>query len=349
MTAITAPTAPAPQTSDAERLAALARYDILDTPPEPGFDDIVMLAAQMCDTPVALVSLLAADRQWFKARVGLDACETPLNHSVCVHALGQRDLLVIPDLARDERTRSSPLVTGAPFLRFYAGARLETPDGVALGTLCVVDKQPRPEGLTPVQADGLRALARQVMTQLALRQALIQRDRALAAQSRAQQRMQADAARCAALIRAQQTAAASAGGMEANLRAVLQDTLAAVPRADGAAFVAGEGEGIVYSAAIGSVAEQLGTRRAHEQTLAGLCMRAAQPLFSSDLVGDTRVDFGTAVPVRGRSVIAVPVLRRGEVVGALELCSRLPGIFTDDDILTVRLFAGAISGASFIA
>jgi PAS domain S-box-containing protein len=164
---------------DAARLAALHRYDILDTPAEAGFDDIVLLASQICQTPVALVSLVDADRQWFKARIGFDACETPLAQSVCAHALHRPGLLVIPDLTRDPRTRRNTLVTGAPHLRFYAGARLETPEGHALGTLCVIDAEPRPGGLTEVQASGLEALARQVMAQIELRRALAARQAAL--------------------------------------------------------------------------------------------------------------------------------------------------------------------------
>jgi signal transduction histidine kinase len=154
---------------DATRLAALSHYDILDTPAEQGFDDIVLLASRICQTPVALVSFVASDRQWFKAKVGLAACETPLSQSVCAHAIQQPGLLVIPDLTLDPRTRENTLVTEAPGIRFYAGARLEAFDGIALGTLCVIDTQPRPGGLTEEQAGSLDALARQVMTQLELR------------------------------------------------------------------------------------------------------------------------------------------------------------------------------------
>ncbi|WP_409565159.1 PAS domain S-box protein [Methylobacterium sp. J-078] len=131
----------------------------------------------MCDTSVALVSFVAGDRQWFKARVGFDPCETPLDQSVCAHALRRPGLLVIPDLREDERTRGNALVNGSPYIRFYAGARLETPDGQALGTLCVIDGTPRPEGLSPAQAEGLERLARQVMAQMELRRISTARER----------------------------------------------------------------------------------------------------------------------------------------------------------------------------
>src|ERR1700760_4648099 len=157
---------------DPDRLAALEEYSILDTVPEPGFDDIVHLAMHICEAPVALVSLVARDRQWFKARAGFEPCETDLNSSVCAHALVEPDLLVIPDLTADPRTAANPLVTGEPRIRFYAGAPLRTGDGHAIGSLCVIDNKPRPQGLTPSQAANLRNLARQVMSQLELRKAL---------------------------------------------------------------------------------------------------------------------------------------------------------------------------------
>src|ERR1700760_1634005 len=138
---------------DPARLAALDGYDILDTMPEPGFDDIVHLAMHICECPVALVSLVTRDRQWFKAREGFEPCETDLDSSVCAHALVEPDLLIVPDLTTDPRTATNPLVTGDPYIRFYAGAPLRTAEGHVLGSLCVIDGKPRPAGLTTVQAD----------------------------------------------------------------------------------------------------------------------------------------------------------------------------------------------------
>ncbi|WP_197514277.1 GAF domain-containing protein, partial [Methylobacterium platani] len=169
----------APVVVDPVRLAALDGLAILDTSPEQGFDDIVRLATRLCAVPVALVSLVTAKRQWFKARVGFPHCETDLNSSVCQYVLSEPDLLVIEDLTADPRTAANPLVTGEPFIRFYAGAPLHAPDGQVLGSLCAIDTQPRPGGLTGEQADDLRALARQVSGLLALRQAVEHRDQAL--------------------------------------------------------------------------------------------------------------------------------------------------------------------------
>ncbi len=170
--------------ADPGRIAALAGFRILDTPAEEGFDDIVQLAVLLCDVPVALVSLVAEDRQWFKARIGLTACETDLDSSVCAHALAEPDLFVIPDLTADVRTSFNPLVMGEPHLRFYAGAPLRLSTGHVLGSLCVIDHRPRPEGLTGKQADGLRALARQVVSQLELRQVLRERESMMREQQR---------------------------------------------------------------------------------------------------------------------------------------------------------------------
>lgn len=160
------------------RLAALRSYDILDTPAEQGFDDIVTLATQVCDVPVALVSFVSFDRQWFKARVGFEPCETDLSRSVCRYVLSEPDVLVIPDLSKDPRTAANPLVTDEPHIRFYAGAPLKARNGQVLGSLCVIDAAPRPEGLTGRQVEVLRSLARQVMLQLELRSSLADRIRA---------------------------------------------------------------------------------------------------------------------------------------------------------------------------
>ena len=181
---------PAPRPPDeAQRLAALRRYDILDTPPERAFDDIVRLASRLCDVPVALVSLVDDQRQWFKAEQGFGARETSRDASFCAHAILQPDVLVVPDTLRDERFAANPLVTGSSHIRFYAGAPLVTPDGHRLGTLCIMDREPRE--LTAEQAGLLQALARQVVTELELRWSLLaqaamleDRDRAQAALER---------------------------------------------------------------------------------------------------------------------------------------------------------------------
>jgi anti-sigma regulatory factor (Ser/Thr protein kinase) len=165
-------------------LAALRRYKILDTEPEQRFDDLALLASQICGTPMALISLVDRDRQWFKARVGVDVVQTPRDVAFCAHAIRQPDLFIVPDALQDVRFRDNPLVLTAPHIRFYAGAPLVTADGHALGTICVIDQQPRV--LTKAQAAALEALKRQVVSQLELRLSLDELAGALEARDRAE-------------------------------------------------------------------------------------------------------------------------------------------------------------------
>ncbi|PTL83351.1 sensor histidine kinase [Vitiosangium sp. GDMCC 1.1324] len=151
-----------------QRLQALQRYDILDTPPESEYDDLVQLAARLCEVPMALISLVDRERQWFKANVGLPGVtETERCISFCTFAIEQEELLVVEDATKDARFASNPLVTGGPFIRFYAGAPIRTEEGFTLGTLCVIDLEPR--ALSEDQRRSLLALKRQVELLLRLR------------------------------------------------------------------------------------------------------------------------------------------------------------------------------------
>jgi formate hydrogenlyase transcriptional activator len=153
--------------TEAQRLEALRRYGVLDTPPEPEFDDLAQLASLICRTPFAAISLIDAERRWFKATVGLSPTEIPRTQSLCAETIQQSDVLIVNDTLADARFRTKPLVAGEPHVRFYAGAPLITPLGHVVGTICVMDRGPRT--LVPEDADALRVLGQQVMTRLELR------------------------------------------------------------------------------------------------------------------------------------------------------------------------------------
>ena len=149
------------------RLESLHDYAVLDTPEEACFDELTELAARICEAPIALISLIDEERQWFKSRVGLDITETTRDIAFCAHALQQKELFIVPDARQDVRFADNPLVMGEPGIRFYAGAPLLTPEGHALGTLCVLDREPRE--MSAEHQRAMRVLSHHVMTQLELR------------------------------------------------------------------------------------------------------------------------------------------------------------------------------------
>ena len=153
--------------SEEERLAALDELRILDTEPEQAYDDIVRLAAHICGTPISTVTFVAKNRQWFKARVGLEETESPIEQSFCKFALEEQGMLIVEDASKDARFANFPNVIAGPMIRFYAGAKLVTSRGFPVGTLCIIDKVSRV--LTDGQQNALQALARQVMALLELR------------------------------------------------------------------------------------------------------------------------------------------------------------------------------------
>ena len=172
---------------EAKRLAALRRYAILDTLPEAAFDELTRLACQICGTPTSLIGLIDERRQWFKSRIGFDEAEIPRELSFCTHALEQDGVFMVENLASDERFAGNPLVAREPRMRFYAGMPLSTPEGLKLGTLCVMDRHPR--GLSAEQTTALQTLTRQVNTQLELRRHLIDLARSVEEHRRTEERL----------------------------------------------------------------------------------------------------------------------------------------------------------------
>src|SRR5260370_615397 len=163
--------APMMSGSDAASVDALEKSASLDSEPEQAFDGLRVVASYVCQTPIALISLVDEDRQWFKAKVGISATETSRNIAFCSTAIQQRDVFVVPDALQDERFRTNPLVVSEPNIRFYAGAPLINEDGYALGTLCVIDRTPR--NLAADQEAALKALSRLVLMQMEFRRNLI--------------------------------------------------------------------------------------------------------------------------------------------------------------------------------
>ncbi len=179
------PPAPLPSNEN-DRLDELSSYDVLDTPSDEALDQLTRLASHICGTPIALISLVDEKRQWFKSRVGLDAAETPRELAFCAHTILGDDVLVVNNATHDCRFSENPLVVGDPYIRFYAGAPLKRKAGLALGSLCVIDRVPR--DLTPFQIEALKALSAAVMSHLETRRALA----TLRAEADARARAQAD-------------------------------------------------------------------------------------------------------------------------------------------------------------
>ncbi|WP_207541159.1 GAF domain-containing protein [Sabulicella rubraurantiaca] len=327
--------------TDPQRLDALDSHGILDTPPEQGFDDIVRLATRLCAAPVALVSLVDADRQWFKARIGFPHCETDLNRSVCAHALSEPDLLVIPDLTTDPRTAGNPLVTDDPRIRFYAGAPLRTPEGQVLGSLCVIDTVPRPDGLSTEQAEDLRTLADQVMALLALRRAIMARDQAIN-----EQRDKLRQARRLDVVAQASVALATA----IDPAAVLEPILAAGAESVGfeQCFIYELTPDADHLRLVRSVGVDEATKAildcSHiDEPLCGIVVQTRRPLILRDVQSSTDPRYALARQTGINGFAGYPIVSRGDLVGVISFATRAPG-FDADALSFFATMAALVSG-----
>lgn len=328
-----------PDTSDAVRLDELAGLQILDTPPEQAYDDVVQLARLLCGAPVALVSLVDGNRQWFKARAGFPPCETDLSASVCVYALSEPDLLVIPDLASDPRTARNPLVSGEPHIRFYAGAPLRMPSGQVLGSLCVLDHQPRPDGLTDDQADGLRRLGRQVTTLLGERRqiALVKAEEIYA---------RAASLRRAALIELGDFLRheSSIPAMTHRAAEIVGQTLEANRTGYGELDATGAIITIHRDWTTAGSESLVGRHRSLNHETFGPSLSRGETLVVDAMTSDPRALDGTADGARRPvgALLNVPVRERGRSVGLFFVHSAAPRVWRPEEVAFVRNVADRV-------
>lgn len=341
----------APSPTEVERLAQLQRYEILDTGQEDVFDDFTILAAQICGTPISLISLLDAERQWFKSKVGLTETHTPRELAFCDHAIRTPEVMEVPDATLDPRFFANPLVTGAPDIRFYAGSPLVAPDGSRIGTLCVIDRVPR--RLSDAQRAALARLGRQIIVQLELRLARRDLEARIAGAERAEALMRDALARANAAerrtvrandllsaVRELLTGHLVQNGRRATFARLLQLLLEYTDSNYG--FVAEvlhdpAGQPYLKTHAITNIAWNDEMRAFFDQHHAqGLEFRNLQTLFGAALTtGETVISNSPATdPRRGglppghppmNAFLGVPIRHGGEIVGMVGVANRPDG------------------------
>lgn len=372
--------APLPD-NEAARLKALYECRILDTPQDKAFDDLSRIAADICGTPIALITLVDTERQWFKSKVGADITASPLTTGFCPFVIQKGDSLIIPDTLADEQYATNPVVVSNPYIRFYAGVPLTTSLGHILGTICVIDYVPRE--LSPKQIEALQALSRQVMTQIELRHSLIELSRNSAELKQAQSELQKandelelrvenrtvelrnalerlqseiierqrteeilrEDTECLSAIIATQYDIAVA---ELNLNKVMNlivERTQNLTGASGAAIELVEGDEMVYHVTSGTVAAYVGLRLKIATSLSGHCVRTGEILRCNDAELDPRVDIVACRRVGARSMILVPLHHDCTVVGVLKVVSPQADTFGERDVQTLQLMAGLIGAA----
>ncbi len=325
-----------PALANGARLAALDSFGLLDTSAEAALDSLAKLAAQICDVPIALVTLVDDVRQFFKAQEGFDGpVYAPLDVGYCPIVVKHAAPVVIPD------TQANPIHAANAAardggIRFYAGVPLQTQEGQVLGTLCVLDKVPRPQGLSETQLQSLEALAIQVMSQFELRRSLAQQKDLLAEQ-------QVVIRERAALSRVQAAISVSNGEIGPILQALVEAALDAVPAAEAGVLELIDGDMLEYRAVAGTVSPHKGLRVPLLGSLAGHCAMTRTPILVDDILSDSRTTHDIVRRIGLRAAVIAPVARGDQVLGVVKLQSSRPGAFTQRDLQVVRLFAGEAS------
>jgi len=323
---------PSPPTIPDERTrqAALVQYQILDTPPEEAFDEIVRLAAEICGTPIAMISIIDAHRQWFKARIGLTAAETPRDGGFCAYAItNPGDMLVVPDAALDPRFVDNPFVTDIPHIRFYAGMPLITREGHALGTLCVIDVVPHE--ISQPHRHALQVLSHQVVMQIEQRRQIRELQDAVAARAASEQHMQqlADAsqrqARTLALLDQVRNTMARDLDLDAAIRTMVE-AIAAVFGYARISMYLHKGDVLILQHQIGytNTAPVIPIT----QGVVGRVCRSGAPVLLTDVRADPEV---ILIDPDIMAEVCVPVRVRDMVVGVLNVESTQPGTLGPDD------------------
>lgn len=314
-----------------ERLEALGRSGLLDSLPEESFDRLTRLASRFLDAPVALVTLLDVDRQFFKSAVGLgepwaSRREMPIVYSFCQHALKPGEPLVIEDARLDPRTQDSPAVSEDGFLA-YVGVPLAS-EGQILGTLCVVDTKPRQ--WTEEEIQTLRDLAAGAETEIELR--------------RAERGARQSEDRLRSIVEAQQVIAGAGLDLDTVLAEVVE-RVRSLTRAAASVVELAEGKEMVYGAASGSAAPHVGLRLGIATSISGLCVRTGEILRSDDTEQDERVDREACRRVGARSLVVVPLTRQDRTVGVLKVYHSRPAAFTEADVQTLQFLAGLLASS----
>lgn len=323
------------QVRDGARLAALQALDILDTAREPEFDRLAELAASICQVPMAAITLIDERRQWFKSTYGIEMVELDLALSFCTYGIQMGEPVVVSDALQDARFSRSPLVQGQPHIRFYACVPLATSEGYRVGTLVVVDQQPRQ--LSAQQLSGLQTLASQAMLLMEHRR----QRREMKTQQAAQQQVLRESALRAQILAIQQEISTAQLPLDAVCSLMAERAMQVLP-ATGVEIELLEGPDLVNHGYFGETHRALGARMAVRTSIAGRVVTTGEPQYCADSETDPRVNRRICREVGVRSMLLVPLRNSGEVVGVLRATAREPHAFSNDQTTSLLLLSESL-------